>query len=202
MAKKKKVKVKKRVTKAEKVSKKELAERNSFIRVIGTIIAIFITVFVTLSNFSLCGSIGDIIRSAVLSLFGTMGYFFPIVIGISILISLFNSPSKSNLKIYSLIFLYISIISLLESLIHDFALESDLTNALNGSIIRAKNLFSFSANNFSGGVVGTSLSYLSYNAIGKAGSLVLFGTLSLITFILLFGLGISKDILKFFRAIF
>ena len=201
MAKKKKVKVKKRVTKAEKVSKKELAERNSFIRVIGTIIAIFITVFITLSNFSLCGSIGNVIRSAVLSLFGTMGYFFPIIIGISILISLFNSQRKSNLKIYSLIFLYISIISLLESFIHDFSLEEDLTNALNGSIIRAKNLFSFSASNFSGGVVGTALSYLSYNAIGTAGSLVLFGTLSLITFILLFGLGISKDILKFFKAI-
>ena len=201
MAKKKKTKIKTRVTKAEKVSKRELAERNSFIRVIGTIIAIFITVFITLSNFSLCGSIGNIIRSAVLSLFGTMGYFFPIVIGISILISLFNSQKKSNIKIYSLIFLYISLISLIESFIHDFSLENDFTNALNGSIIRAKNLFSFSASNFSGGVVGTALSYLSYNSVGKAGSLVLYGTLSLITFILLFGLGISKDILSFFRAI-
>ena len=70
--KKKKTKAKTRVTNAERISKKELAERNSFIRVIGTIIAFFITLFVALSNFSLCGSIGEIVRSAVLSFFGTL----------------------------------------------------------------------------------------------------------------------------------
>ena len=203
MAKKKKVKskTKTKVTKAERISKKELAERNSFIKVVGTIIAIFLTVFVALSNFSLCGSIGNIVRSAVLSFFGTFGYFFPIVIGISILISLFNTSSKSNVKIYALIFLYVFLICFVESLIHDFALEDDLSNAINGSIIRSANYFSFSPSGFSGGVVGTSISYLSYKAIGKVGSLVLFGTLSLITFILLFGLGISRDIANFFRSI-
>lgn len=120
MAKKKKTKTKKRMTSAERVSKKEQAERNSFIKVVGTIVAIFITVFIALSNFSLCGSIGNIIRSWVLSFFGTFGYFFPIVMGISILISLFNSDRKSNVKIYALLFFYISIICLFESLIHDF----------------------------------------------------------------------------------
>lgn len=199
--KKKKTKAKTRVTNAERITKKELAERNSFIRVIGTIIAFFITLFVALSNFSLCGSIGDIVRSAVLSFFGTLGYFFPIVMGISILITLFNGEKKSNVKIYALIFLYISIICLIESSIHDFSMENDFSGALNDSIIRAKNLLSFSASKFSGGVVGTSLSYISFKAIGKVGSLILFGTLSLITFILLFGLGLSKDIANFFKAI-
>lgn len=199
--KKKKSKTKTRVTRAEKISKKELEERNSFIRVIGTIIAFFITIFLALSNFSLCGSIGDIVRSAILSFFGTLGYFFPIVIGISILINLFNSENRSNIKTYALTFLYISLICLVESLIHDFSMEDDFSMALNDSIIRAKNLFSFSASKFSGGVVGTALSYISFQAIGKVGSLILFGTLSLITFILLFGLGISKDIANFFKAI-
>lgn len=202
MAKKKKAKTKKRMTSAERVSKMEMAERNSFIKVVGTIIAIFITVFIALSNFSLCGSIGNIIRSGVLSFFGTFGYFFPIVMGISILISLFNSDRKSNIKIYSLLFFYISTICLFESLIHDFSIEDDIANAINGSIIRATNYFSFSASNFSGGIVGTGISYLTYKAIGKVGSLILFGTLSLITFILLFGLGISRDIVRFFKSIF
>ncbi|MBR0038736.1 MAG: DNA translocase FtsK [Lachnospiraceae bacterium] len=202
MAKKKKTKSKKRMTSAERVSKKEQAERNSFIKVVGTIIAIFITVFIALSNFSLCGSIGNIIRSWVLSFFGTFGYFFPIVMGISILISLFNSDRKSNIKIYSLLFFYISIICLFESLIHDFSIEDDYFNAINASIIRATNYFSFSTSNFSGGVVGTGISFLTYKAIGKVGSLILFGTLSLITFILLFGLGLSRDIAYFFRSIF
>ena len=202
MAKKKKSKTKKRMTNAERVSKKEQAERNSFIKVVGTIVAIFITVFIALSNFSLCGSIGNIIRSSVLSFFGTFGYFFPIVMGISILISLFNSDRKSNIKIYSLLFFYISIICLFESLIHDFSIEDDFFNAINASIIRAANYFSFSANNFSGGVVGTGISFITYKAIGKVGSLILYGTLSLITFILLFGLGISRDIAYFFKSIF
>lgn len=202
MAKKKKTKTKKKVTNAERVSKREQAERNSFVKVVGTIIAIFITIFISLSNFSLCGSIGNVIRSWVLSFFGTFGYFFPIVMGISILISLFNSDRKSNIKIYSLLFFYISIICLFESLIHDFSIEEDITNAVNGSIIRATNYFSFSASNYSGGIVGTFLSFITYKAIGKVGSLVLYGTLSLITFILLFGLGISRDIAKFFKSIF
>ena len=202
MAKKKKTKTKKRMTSAERVSKKEQAERNSFIKVVGTIVAIFITVFIALSNFSLCGSIGNIIRSWVLSFFGTFGYFFPIVMGISILISLFNSDRKSNVKIYALLFFYISIICFFESFIHDFSIEDDFLNAINASIIRASNYFSFSASNFSGGVVGTGISFITYKAIGKVGSLILFGTLSLITFILLFGLGISKDIANFFKSIF
>ena len=202
MAKKKKTKTKKRMTSAERVSKKEQAERNSFIKVVGTIVAIFITVFIALSNFSLCGSIGNIIRSWVLSFFGTFGYFFPIVMGISILISLFNSDRKSNVKIYALLFFYISIICFFESFIHDFSIEDDFFNAINASIIRASNYFSFSASNFSGGVVGTGISFITYKAIGKVGSLILFGTLSLITFILLFGLGISKDIANFFKSIF
>lgn len=194
-------KVKKRETKAEKVTKKELAERKSVIRVVGTIIAIFLTVFIALSNFSLCGSIGSIIRSIVLSTFGTYGYFFPIILGISILISLFNSDRKTNLKIYALIFLFIALICLTESFVHDFEIENSLSEALDISIKKARNYFSFTSDGFSGGVVGTSISYVAYKAFNKVGSLIIFGTISLITFILLFGLGISKDIANFIKAI-
>ncbi|MBO6119155.1 MAG: DNA translocase FtsK [Lachnospiraceae bacterium] len=200
--KKTKLKTKHRVTRAEKVSKKEQAEKNSFIRVIGTIIAFFITIFIALSIFSLCGSIGNVVRSAVLSFFGTFGYFFPIVMGISILISLFNTEKKSNIKIYSLIFLYISLVCFFESFIHDFSIETDFFASIDESIKRATNYFSFSEDNFSGGIVGNAISYISYKAIGKVGSLTLFSVLSLITFILLFGLGISRDIAIFFKSIF
>lgn len=202
MAKKRKTKVKKRVTKAERVSQKEQNDRNSFVRVIGTIIAIFITIFISLSNFSLCGSIGNVVRSAVLSFFGTCGYFFPLIIGLSILITLFNSERRSNIKIYSLLILYIAFICFLESAIHDFTLENDIGTAINDSVTRATNYFSFSASYFSAGIVGTALSYVSFVAIGKVGSLVVYGTVSLITFILLFGLGLSKDILNLFKCVF
>ena len=194
-------KVKKRETRAERITKKELAERNSFIKVIGTIIAFFITIFIALSNFSLCGSIGNVIRSVILSFFGTYGYFFPIVMGVSILISLFNNDRKTNLKIYALIFLYIALICLTESLIHDFEMESSISEALDISIKKARNYFSFTSDGFSGGVVGTGITYLTSKAFGKVGSIATFGTISLITFILLFGLGISKDIAQFLKAI-
>ena len=203
MATKKKVKkrTKKRETRAEKVTKKELEERNSFIRVIGTIIAIFLTIFIALSNFSLCGSIGGIIRSIVLSCFGTYGYFFPIILGISILISLFNDDKKTSLKIYALIFFYVSIICLTESFLHDFEIEESLSSALDISVKKASEMFSFTSDGFSGGFIGTAISYVTYKAIGKLGSLIFFAATSLITFILLFGLGISKDIVSFVKAV-
>lgn len=194
-------KVKKRETRAERVNKKELAERNSFIKVIGTIVAFFITLFIALSNFSLCGSIGNVIRSIFLSVFGTYGYFFPIVIGVSILISLFNDDQKTNLKIYALIFLYIALICLTESLIHDFEIETSISEALDISIKKARNYFSFTSEGFSGGVVGTGIAYITSKAFGKVGSISIFGTVSLITFILLVGLGISRDIVNFLKAI-
>ena len=199
--KKMKTKTKKRVTRAEKVSKKELAERRSFYKIIGTIVAIFLSVFIALSNFSLGGHIGNVIRSVVLSLFGTYGYFFPIVMGVSILLSLFNVGRKSSLKIYALIFLYIAIICLTESVKHDFSLESGLPEAIDLSIRNARGVFSFADGKFSGGVIGTGISFITFKAFGKVGSLVLFGTITLITSILLLGLGISKDIVNIFKGI-
>lgn len=199
--KKAKTKTKKRVTRAERVSKKELAERRSFYRVIGTIVAIFCAIFVALSNFSLCGNIGNIVRSIVLSLFGTYGYFFPLVMGISILISLFNTERKSSLKIYALLILFISIICLTESLKHDFLVESSIPDAIDQSIKRARGVFSFADESFSGGVIGTGVSFITFKAFGKVGSLAIFGTITLITSILLFGLGISKDIVNILKGI-
>lgn len=199
MAKKKKRKTKSKTVK--RVSKSELQERQSFAKVIGTIVAIFIAIFVALSNFSLCGYIGSIVRSIVLSLFGTLGYFLPILIVLSILITSFNSKSKSNIKIYALIILYISIICLFESKIHDYSDASDLFDTVNISIKNASGLFSFGESNFSGGVLGTAITYISNKAIGQIGSYILFGTIGLITFILLVGLGISKDIVNIFKSI-
>ena len=199
--KKKTRKVKKRETRAEKVTKKELEERSSFVKVIGTIIAIFLTIFIALSNFSLCGSIGGIIRSIVLSCFGTYGYFFPIILGISILISLFNDDKKTSLKIYALIFFYVAIICFTESVLHNFESEESLSTALDFSVKNASGIIAFTSKKFSGGFVGTAISYVTYKAIGKVGSLIFFAAASLITFILLFGLGISKDIVSFIKSV-
>ena len=203
MKKKKVKKTKKKSSNLERAysREKEQGESSSFSKVISTIIALFLAIFIALSNFSLCGSIGSIVRNIILSTFGTLGYFFPLVIVISVLINLFNTKVKANIKIYSLIILYVTFICFLECLIHDFSIESDYFIAIEGSIKRALDQLSFDPKFFSGGLLGTGVSYILVKALGKVGSMVLFGAISLISFILLFGLGISKIIIKILRAI-
>ena len=202
MATKKRKKVTKTAKRSVRTTKKEREETNSLLKVAGTILAIAFAVFIAISNFSLGGAIGSIVRSFVLSLFGTLGYIFPIVIIISIIINLFNDRRKSNIKIYSLLIFYIAIICIVESLVHDFSIEESISGAINDSIIRARNYFNFTKDTFSGGVIGTSISYLLYKAIGKVGTLILLSAISLITLMMMFGLAISKYILLLLRKIF
>ena len=194
-------KSKKRITKAERVSTKELADRKSFYRVIETIVAMFLAIFVFLSNAMLCGGIGEFIRSIVLSLFGTYGYFLPLIMGISILITLFNSDNSPKLKIWALLILFVAIICITESFKHDFSIENSIQNAVDVSIKRAKSVFSFADEAFSGGLIGTITSYITFKAFGKVGSIVLFMTIILITCILLFGLGFARDVAKIIKKI-
>lgn len=201
MAKKKVKKAKKRITRTVKSKENNAVEESSFLKVISVIVAISVALFVALSNFSMCGSIGEIVRNIVLSSFGTLGYLFPILIIVSVLISLFNNQKSANVKIYALIIFYIMIICFLEIRIHDFDIEPDIMSAIDGTIKRAKGLFSIAKENFSGGILGTSISYILNKAIGKTGAIIVFSTIALISFLLLFGLGISKVILKVLKAI-
>ena len=174
---------------------------SSLVKAVGTIIALAFAIFVAISNFSLGGSVGSIVRAIVLSAFGTLGYAFPIIIIIAVIINLINDKSKANGKTYFLLAFYVAIICILECLIHDFDLEQNLSDAINSSIIRARNYFSFTKESFSGGVIGTALGYLLNEAIGKMGTIVLFSAIGLISFIALCGLGISKHIINIFKAI-
>ena len=192
---------KKRTTTKRKVSKAKVKETNAFVKVVGTIIALFFAIFVALSNFSLCGSIGEIVRSIVLSLFGFIGYFSPIVIIISILFNLVYDKKVASAKTYALILLYIMIICLLD--IYIIVERTDLLfDAINETIIKARNYTSFSDNQFSSGILVTAITYVSIKAIGEVGSLALFWTIAIICFLGLFGLGVTKYIWKLIKSIF
>ena len=186
-------------TKKRKVSQN--IESNSAAKLISTIVLIFIAVFIALSIFSFGGKIGSGIRSIILSFFGTLGYIFPIIIIVAIIISLFCDNKYLNIKLYSLILFYVLIICLLTSIIKDYSESEDLFNTVTDSITIARNQFGFDNEQFSGGVVGTFITYILYKAVNKEASIAIFVTLTLITFIMLFGMKVPMLIANFFKAI-
>ena len=57
-------------------------------------IAIVIGIFLFLSNFGICGVVGDFFKDIMLGLFGTMGYLFPIVL--IVIVGLLSYNKKKN----------------------------------------------------------------------------------------------------------
>ena len=181
----------------------DMNENASTLRVVGNIIAIFIAIFIAISNFSLGGSIGSIIRSLILSCFGTFGHFFPIIIVLAVIFNIAKSEKESNAKLYSLLILYVMIISLLTVMLWDYDIQSsEFFDIVNDSILRAKGSLSFTKELFSGGAIATSIAYLLINAMGTVGSIVLLIAISFVLFIELFGLSIISKIFKFIFGIF
>ncbi len=73
--KKKSLKTNKRVVSRNTRQKiREREENSSLIKVGGTIISLALSIFIAISNFSLGGSVGSIVRAIILSVFGTLGY--------------------------------------------------------------------------------------------------------------------------------
>lgn len=178
-------------------------ENATTLRVVGNIIAIFIAIFIAISNFSLGGSIGSIIRSLVLSSFGTFGHLFPIVIVLSVIFNIAKNDNGSNAKIYALLVLYIMVISMLTVILWDYDIQSsEFLDIVNDSIIRAKGSLSFTKELFSGGAIATSIAYFLIKAMGTVGSIVLLTAISFILFIELFGLSILSKIVKIIVGVF
>ena len=178
--------------------KKDVEEKYS---VVGNIIAIFLAIFIAISNFSLGGGIGSVIRSCVLSFFGTFGYFFPLIIIGAVILNIFTTYNSKKIKVYSLIIIYFMLICLTTSLIIDFNGANDFFGTINEHVSRASGSFSFEKDLFSAGAFGAAVSYVANIAIGKVGSLILFGTLAIISFILLFGTKLPSIIISIIKAI-
>ena len=178
-------------------------ENAATLKVVGNIIAIFIAIFIAVSNFSLGGSIGSLVRSLVLSCFGTFGHFFPIIIVLAVIFNIAKSENESNAKIYSLLILYVMIISMLTVMLWDYDIQSkEFFDIVNESIARANGSLSFTKELFSGGAIATSIAYFLIKAMGTVGSMVLLTAISFVLFIELFGLSILNRIVKIIVGIF
>ena len=200
-------KTKKKVSRSSQVARRKRDynknENAATLKVIGNIIAIFIAIFVAISNFSLGGSIGAIVRSLVLSCFGTFGHFFPIILVLAVIFNIAKSENESNAKIYALLVLYVMIISMLTVMLWDYDIQSrDFFEIVNDSVSRANGSLSFTKELFSGGAIATSIAYFLINAMGTVGSMVLLTAVSFVLFIELFGLSIVNRIFRIIIGIF
>ena len=200
-------KTKKKVSRSSQVARRKRDynknENAATLKVIGNIIAIFIAIFVAISNFSLGGSIGSIVRSLVLSCFGTFGHFFPIILVLAVIFNIAKSENESNAKIYALLVLYVMIISMLTVMLWDYDIQSrDFFEIVNDSVSRANGSLSFTKELFSGGAIATSIAYFLIKAMGTVGSMVLLTAVSFVLFIELFGLSILNRIFRIIVGIF
>lgn len=200
-------KTKKKVSRSSQVTRRKRDynknENAATLKVIGNIIAIFIAIFIAISNFSLGGSIGSIVRSLVLSCFGTFGHFFPIILVLAVIFNIAKSENESNAKIYALLVLYVMIISMLTVMLWDYDIQSrDFFEIVNDSVSRANGSLSFTKELFSGGAIATSIAYFLIKAMGTVGSMVLLTAVSFVLFIELFGLSILNRIFRIIIGIF
>ena len=81
---------------AEKKRREEenKARRQKVISEVGVWVSIVIGIFLFLSNFGICGVVGNFFRDIMLGCFGTMGYLFPIVL--IVIVALLSYNKKKN----------------------------------------------------------------------------------------------------------
>ena len=81
---------------AEKKRREEenKARRQKVLSEVGVWVSIVIGLFLFLSNFGICGPVGDFFKDIMLGLFGTMGYLFPILL--IIIVALLSYNKKKN----------------------------------------------------------------------------------------------------------
>lgn len=71
-------------------------------------ISVAVALLLFLSNFGICGIVGNALRSAMLGLFGSMGFVFPIILFVVVGLAAYNSANtKSVAKIAAVIILFL-----------------------------------------------------------------------------------------------
>lgn len=151
------------------------------------IIYIALAVFVLLSDMEFCGPVGLVVKNTLLTLFGTIGHYFYIVL---IVLALMSITVKSNSKMpkFFLILFFISIVSFVSAYIDniDYA-NPELMKVLEVTKENVKTFNGFSKDNFSAGIISTSINYYLFTLINRAGILVFHGFFVVLFFLLSFG---------------
>ena len=149
-------------------------------------ISVAVALFLFLSNFGICGIIGDALKSAMLGCFGWMGYVFPIILAVVVgLFAYNNMNTKVVSKISAVIVLFI-----------DMCLLFDLVS-YGDSKIETLKYYKFGAKGeFGGGIVGGAIGGVLHSLIGLTGAYIVTIVILIICLVIL----TEKSIMSFLKS--
>ena len=188
---------KKELDRARLAEEEELREEGTLTIIFGTIVSLFFAVFITLSLMDKCGPVGDFIKRILLSVFGTCGYLFPLVILFSVIINI-AYKKNINLKIYMIILLYVCIICILDNYFNEYELNGDVQEMISSNVERAlNNGIAFESGLYSSGILGGFIVILLVRSVNRVGAFTVLSLISVLAFLIIFGskiIGIIKKI--------
>ena len=135
-----------------------------------------VSILLVLSNFNLCGKLGQMISGVTFGLFGYMAYLFPLVIFFGISFFIANRSSRiAKIKLISSIFCYIFLTVFVHMVTEPYDAGAKLMDAYKNS----------SAGKNGGGLIGGAAVKLLHPLLGTVGCYVVVIVLILITVVLI-----------------
>ena len=160
------------------------------------IILIFFILFITFSLLGYCGIIGNYIKIGILSLFGTCGYYVPIIVLIPTILNFFGK--NKIYKVLLIILFFICLIGIVSVLINGDLYSDDLLNNIKNSINASNAWFSFVKTKYGSGIIIETTNYFLFKVVGKSGSILIYGVILSISGLIAFGIDIIKMVISFF----
>ncbi len=160
---------------SRRITKAELEKRKKLRAEIAVWVFLAISIFLFLSNFGICGYVGNVFRSVMLGCFGTLGYIFPIILVVSVGFIAFNEVNtRVFVKVSGIVLLYVDLCILLHLLSYGSAtgeLSYFYENASRGE--------------FGGGWIGGALGRVFCSGLGIVGAYLLVIILLIICLVVL-----------------
>lgn len=148
-------------------------------------ISLAVALFLFLSNFGICGIVGNTLRDAMLGCFGWMGYVFPVFLAVTIgLVAYNNMNTKVISKIVAVVLLYVNM-----------CLLFDLLSYSDNRIDVLKYYKYGSKGEFGGGLVGGALGNLMDSLLGLTGAYIVTFVVLIICIVIL----TEKSIMSFLK---
>ena len=146
---------------AERKRKAELAKKNEkIVKEVYLWIFVAVSLLLFLSNFGICGIVGNTLRSVMLGVFGSMGYVFPIILVIVVGLMAYN---EANILVVSKITGFLLFFMDGTLLFHLIAYGSDNDKYSHYYKVGA-------ANEFGGGFIGSVLGKTLHSLLGLTGA--------------------------------
>ena len=162
-------------TRSKRKTKAEIAKQKKMRAEVAIWIFSALAVFLFLSNFGICGNIGNMLRHWMLGSFGTMGYVFPIVLVVVIGLIVFNEFSgKVFSRICGILLTFFDVGVMLHLFAHGNT-SADLQYFYNDA----------ASGTFGGGAVGASLGKTFCQGLGLVGAYLLVLILLIICIVVL-----------------